>query len=103
VVRLFVVESDRTEQLELEAKEGSFTLPEAEGSLILGFELARWVEALDLDTLPGTAIVVNHDQNQDRLSAFEDAVTASMDLFKDEDGDDQLSPVEHAPGQELSD
>ena len=99
----FVVESEMSEQLELQARNGSFELSEIDSSLILGFDLSSWVAALQLETLGTGPIMVNHDINAGQLSAFEEAVKLSMRLFRDDNGDDHLSADEHAPGEELAD
>lgn len=99
----FLVESDMGERLELEAKNGTFTLPEAESFIILAFELSSWLNALDLGSLGSGPITVNKDVNQDRLELFEAAVRNSMRLFRDGDGNDDLSPDETTPGLELAD
>lgn len=99
----FVVESEISEELELEARNGSFELPKLDSSIILAFELSSWVAALELDALGAGPILVNKDSNAEQLQQFEDAVKLSMRLFRDDNGDDDLSADEHAPGDELAD
>lgn len=99
----FVVESEISEELELAARNGSFEIAELDSSLIVAFDLSSWVAALQLDALGAAPILVNKDENGEQLSRFEDAVKLSMRLFRDDNGDDDLSADEHAPGDELAD
>lgn len=87
----FTVESDFGDTFELDAKDGSFSLPPGDHPLLLGYELSSWITALDLDGLSADPIVISDDENKDRLDNFEDAVKASARLFRDDNGDGKLS------------
>lgn len=56
-------------------------------TLLVAYELGGWIEALGLDTLAGPSIVIDEDQNADRLDAFEEAVKRSAELYDDDDGE----------------
>ena len=99
----FTVTSRLSERLELEAKDaGGFSLAAGDNPLFVAYELASWVDALGLDTL-ATPIVVDDDQNADRLQPFEDAVKTSIRLLRDDDEDGVLDQTEAETGDELAD
>jgi hypothetical protein len=100
----FTVRSDASDDFELEARNGAFELAPGENPLFLAYDVAPWMTALALGSLPGgSPIVVDEDQNADRLDAFEDAVKASGRLFRDGDDDGALGEDEHEDGDELAD
>lgn len=99
----FVVESRLGEELELEARDGvPFGVEEGNNAMLLSFELSTWVEALALDGLTGP-VLINEDENQDRLERFEEAVKRSARLLRDVDGDGDVDIDERAEGAELAD
>lgn len=98
----FEVLADFGDEIELEAKNGSFVLPKGTSALILGFEIGSWMDALDLGTLAGNPIVVSPDVNKDRLDALHEVVKTSERLFKDQDDDGKLSAAEEASDNQLS-
>jgi hypothetical protein len=98
----FTIRSDRTEQVELGAQ-NAFSLGEGENDLFLGYEVSSWIDAAALDELDGNPIVVDKDNNPDRLEAFEEAVKASSRLFGDGDGDGELGDDEHDDDDSLAD
>ena len=98
----FKVESDMTETLRIRATDGSFNLSDSTNRLLMAYELSAWIDALDLGALtPTGGEIVIDDTSGNVLSAFEDAVESSARLFRDENGDGQLNPSEHAAGKEL--
>jgi len=100
----FVVTSKLSDRVELEARDGvPFTLPAGDNALFVAFEIGSWVNALALDGLGPGPLVIDDTQNTDRLSAFEDAVEASIRLLRDDDEDGQLDPEEVGDGEELAD
>jgi len=98
----FTVESAVSDTFKLDATGGSFKLQPGEHPFIVGYELSAWVSALALDTLNSDPIVINSRQNSDRLDVFEDAVKASARLFRDQNGDGELSATEHDSGSALA-
>ena len=88
----FVVRSDLNERLELQALAGGFTLEGDFATMLVAYELGGWIAALDLDSLAGPSIVIDDEQNDDRLDAFESAVEASAELYDDRDDDGALGP-----------
>lgn len=64
---------------------------------LVAYQLGGWIDTLDLDSLAGPSIVIDEDQNDDRLDAFEEAVKLSAELYDDDDdgaidaGDDLLA------------
>lgn len=99
----FVVRSRVNDELELEAKDGSFQLGAGRNPLFLAYELGTWTAALDLGSLPGGAdIEIGNDANAERLQAFEDAVKASARLFRDANDDGELSVDEHEADSALA-
>jgi hypothetical protein len=100
----FTVQSRLNERLELESKDATgFALPAGANPLLLAYEVGSWVQALDLDSLGVGPIVIDEDNNSDRLEPFEDAVKDSMRLFRDGDGDGDLDPLEIDEDNELAD
>ena len=100
----FLVRTDVSEHADLEPIGGavSFDLPGMDNPLFIAFDVESWFSVLDLDGLTGATIEVSETQNADRLDPFEDAVKDSAKLFRDENGDGQLSASELAPGKELA-
>jgi hypothetical protein len=102
--RTFVVASDLGERIEVSAPFGApFHVPEGGDRLFVAFQIGAWMTALDLPSLMGDPILVDEDNNQDNLAAFEDAVEDSADLFRDQDGDDHLDGNEHDDNDKLGD
>jgi hypothetical protein len=99
---LFSVEADFGEEFDVDAKSGSFALPAGPSPLLVAFDLASWMTALDLESLSGSPIVVSPDVNKDRLDALDTAVQTSEHLFHDENGDGKLSPDEETAANQLT-
>lgn len=99
----FEVRSEISESLELRSGDAPFSLTEGDAALVLAFDLAAWIEALDLASLaadPGGTIRIAEDSGdealEDALDRFEEAVKASAELVRDEDGDADLDDDEDA-------
>lgn len=97
----FVVRSRMTGELRLGASAGAFPLPTKDQGLIVGVEIARAIDELDLDTLSGNPIEIDDTSNVDRLQAFEEAVKTATSLFRDENDDGDLSPGESESSKEI--
>lgn len=99
----FVVESELGETFELESTNNvPFGLAPGDHRLFIAYEVGSWITALDLAPLGPGPIVVNKDQNSDRLEAFDDAVKSSARLFRDANDDGSLGATEVMPGSELA-
>ncbi|HHH27277.1 MAG TPA: hypothetical protein ENK57_02860 [Polyangiaceae bacterium] len=99
----FVVSSKMNDRLELEAKDGvPFTLPAGDNPLFIAFEIGSWINALALDGLGPGPLVIDANENSDRLAAFENAVEASIRLLRDADEDGELDLDEVEDGSELA-
>lgn len=99
----FTIRSELAEQVELGSQGNPFPLDEGESILFLSYELSSWIDAAALDGLDGNPIVIDKDNNQDRLEAFEEAVKESSQLFEDRDGDGELGEGEHDDEDSLAD
>jgi hypothetical protein len=85
----FVLRSRLQERLRVR---GDFSLDADAVGLILAFALDRWLAPATLDaaTPVGGQILIDEDNNDAALSAFEAAVTSSADLFRDVNRDGSL-------------
>ncbi len=102
----FAVRSRRNDELRLEATEADgFTIGEATSALFVAFDLAAWLDGVDIASavLDGDGVaVIDDDTNSDLLDVFEDNVADAADLFADDDGDGALDDDEHDDGDELA-
>jgi hypothetical protein len=74
-----------------------FPLSKATSDLILAFDLGRWLEGIDFDSLkPGAdgAIWIDEDHETDQLAIFEKNVNVSLGLYRDQNADGTLSASE---------
>jgi hypothetical protein len=61
-----------------------------DGSWLLGFDVAEWIDVDALRALPGEPIVVDADTEPAFLEAFEGRLAAGVHLWADRDGDGQV-------------
>lgn len=99
----FTVRSQLSDELDLAAKQGSFSLPAGRSPLFLAYEIGSWMTALELDQLQGPDIVVDEQNNGESLKNFQESVKSSARLFRDKNDDGDLSETEHGDGDELAD
>jgi len=86
----FTLASRVERTLDLNAEHGSFELGPDSARLLLGFDVARWLEGIDLGALEpdeqGT-VSVSEDDNTDALQRFEHNLASGIDVFLDPDGE----------------
>jgi hypothetical protein len=99
----FVSRQERT--LDLRSRDAPFALgdgtPGAPGAaLALAFDVAAWLEGVDLDALEpeGGAVVIDDRSHRAALDRFEQNVTAALRLYRDRDGDGRLDDRELSGG-----
>lgn len=93
----FVVKSRRNYDLELRARGGGFSLEAARGGMILAFDVATWLEGVDIEGAAASdtgMIEIDADHDRARLDVFEDNVKQAMELFRDRDRDARLDDDE---------
>jgi hypothetical protein len=98
----FMVRTKKRFEFRLDAKNSSFELRNGENPLFIGFDIAPWLEALELDALDGPSIVVDDQTDPSRIAAFDQALRASARLFRDEDANGNLSAPETDDDKELA-
>ena len=89
----FVVVTQEEFELEVISLTTPFMVDELTNQLLLSFDVARWFETLDLDTLtPGDdgVIHVSLTENTPTLLLFEANVEAAMELARDANGNGEL-------------
>jgi len=93
----FVIRSRREPEAEVRSRDEPFQLTHATASLILAFDIGRWLQGVDLEGAEPNAdgvIQIDDDHDDDRLERFETNVEAAMDLFDDHDHDGSLDDDE---------
>jgi hypothetical protein len=78
------------ETLELKAEGGQFRIERGGPDLLLSFDVAQWLNRIDLDsTEPGDDGVIHIDEpnNPALIEAFETNLECSLQLFSDQDDD----------------
>jgi hypothetical protein len=89
----FVVRSRRNYDLDLRARGDGFDLTGARGAMILAFDLATWLDGVELESAEANSngvIEIDQDHDRTRLDAFEGNVKQAMELFRDRDRDSKL-------------
>lgn len=101
----FVVRSDRSDELRLDARNGSFTLDTTTTGLFVGFDVATVFDGVALDTATissdGTIHIEDGD-NANLLALIEDNIDTAAMLFDDDDGDGELGEVERDNAEVLA-
>lgn len=102
----YEIRSRRNDELRIEAlDEDGFTVGEATSALFVAFDMAAWLDGVDLagaERGPDGAIAVNEESNRDRLERFEENVESATGLFADADGDGSLGDDEHDESDALA-
>lgn len=90
--RAFEVHSALNERLSLRATAGDFVLDSKHRSVVIGFDVARWLAELSWDTAVTTdgSVIVSASSNPELLDQFEAAVPGGVTLFRDHDSDGEL-------------
>lgn len=89
----FTVRTKQPVQFRLDATESTFSVSDGR-PFLLGFELSRLVQSLDLATVEGDEILVDPMNDPERLKDFDEALRHAPRLFEDLDGDGDLSEQE---------
>jgi hypothetical protein len=101
----FVLRSALTGVVTVSPVDESFELAEPLGGLFLGFDLATWLQGVDLDSAvlaADNSILIDGTSNTNLLTLFEGNVAAGLELYRDtnENGrPDEASDVVLARGQ----
>ena len=85
----FVITSGLERTLSLVADHSSFELGPDSARLLLGFDVAAWLDGVDLAAAPPDAdgrIVISQDSSPELLQRFEDNLAAGVDVFLDPSG-----------------
>jgi hypothetical protein len=93
----FVLRSDRSDEVRMDAVNGAFTLDEATRMLFVSLDMGRLFQGVELDDAVVSAdgvIYIDDRRNDDLLDRFEDNLRAASRLFRDLDGDGALAPGE---------
>jgi hypothetical protein len=75
------------------AVDTSFALSEGDAAMLLGFDLAAWLEHIDLDAVPREddgSISIDAERNTELVTAFEAALPNGLELYRDRDADGRL-------------
>jgi hypothetical protein len=75
------------------AVDTSFALSEAQAAMLLGFDLAAWLEGIDLDAVPREddgSIVIDAERTPELVALFDAALPVGLELYRDRDGDGRL-------------
>lgn len=102
----FVLRSDRSDELRLDAVGGSFTIDDGTNALFVGFDGARLLAGVDLDSGIEDSegvIRIENGSNEQLLGVFDDNIEAATELFDDNDDDGALDPEERDPTDIIAD
>ncbi len=84
----FVLRSALTGDVTVAAVDGPFALAADRGGLFLGFDLATWLNGVELDTAlleADNSILIDGSTNANLLTIFESNVAAGLELYRDVD------------------
>lgn len=92
--RAYEIHSKLQESLSLHATAGDFVMDSDHNSVVIGFDVARWLRELRWDeaTVSDGSIVISEASNRELLEQFEAALPAGVALFRDRDADGELDP-----------
>ena len=91
--RAFELRSARNAQVFMRASGTGFELDAQRAGVLIGFDVATWLDTLDLDHAEADEtglVLVDATHNTDRLSSFERQVPSGITLFSDKDRDGLL-------------
>lgn len=101
----FVLRSDRSDELRLDAVDGAFPIDATTHALFVAFDGAGLFAGVDLDAAAvgdDGVIRIEDGSNDALLSAFEANLDAATRLFDDDDGDGDLDADERDPDDVLA-
>lgn len=90
----FTIASSATPVLNLSAVGSGFALSAEQTDLVLAFDFAAWLEAVDFAAAELTRgqIVISADSNSQLLAPLEAKLAAGVALYRDRDGDGLIDP-----------
>ncbi len=74
----------------LAAEGGTFTMSSEMPALVLGLDVATWLDRVDLDGVTGDAVTLSDEENTALLREFEQKIAAGLELYRDPNGDGSL-------------
>ena len=93
----FLIASEIDRVIDVRAVSGSFAMTADAGFVFLGFDVAKWLDGVDIasGTPDGNGvIVIDSETNPNLLSAFEANLAGGIELFRDDDRDGSADPAE---------
>jgi hypothetical protein len=89
----FLLTHPEQDELELAARETAFAVDSGAADLLLSFDVAVWMEDVDLDAaeIADGVIRIDAENNRTLLDAFERNLECSLELYADEDDDSTVS------------
>jgi len=93
----FVVRSERSDEIRLDARNDVFSVDESTSALFVGFDVQPLFDGIDLDNATigsGGIIRIEDGANDDLLAIFDNNLIKAIQLFDDNDGDKRLDPEE---------
>jgi hypothetical protein len=91
----FELRSTLAKDLFLEAPRGGFEMDDAGGSVLIGFDVATWLSAVELDRAdPGSdgSVLIDAAHNPDLLDEFDRNVQRGVALYRDTDASGKVDP-----------
>lgn len=89
----FLLVSGYEGHVPVRAVDTSFALSDGEAAMLLGFDLAAWLEGIELATLSREddgSILIDEQRNAALVAAFEAALPGGLELYRDRDADGRL-------------
>ena len=93
------VRSRDKREAEVRSRTEPFRLGDAEASLLLAFDVGRWLDGLDLESAARDddgRIVIDDDDNGELLDQLEENMREALELFRDLDDDGRLDDDERS-------
>lgn len=91
----FTIVSDARPVVELDATRGGFAITAGEADLLLAFDFAHWLGAVDFAAAIRNAedeIVISGEENSELLAAFDAQLASGVALYRDGDADGVIDP-----------
>jgi hypothetical protein len=98
----FIVRSRQNVEFRLDAKGDAPIVLQGDSPLIVGIELGSVIDGLNLPALAGNPVVVDENNNVERLNQLNKALRQAATLFRDGNDDGKLTPDESSDGKELA-
>jgi hypothetical protein len=91
----FELRSTLAEDLFLEAPRGGFEMDDGDGSVLIGFDVAVWLSAVDLDaasTNTDGSVLIDATHNPELLADFDRNVQRGVALYRDAKASGKVDP-----------